>query len=133
MTRRTYTPYDRGYQKGTYDRNTQKQYNPPDDPDTARGYYQGYHRPKPDKIKITPEVDRALAEKISNSDHTHPAAYELGAWILSEGLDRQLLDKFGSEISHLSNPDGSWTIVAGQSDYTAGSPFEALLLMLVDR
>ena len=62
---------------------------------------------------------------------TQSAAFELGAWILARKIDQQLLTVFGGQIAgQIENADGSSTLVAGQSSYTAATPFEALLLML---
>ncbi len=97
-----------------------------------RAYYQSLIAPKTDKVKITPLVYRELVAAIGSIDGaTQSAAFELGAWILARRIDQQLLNTFSGKIAgQIENVDGSSTIVAGGTSYTAATPFAALLLML---
>lgn len=57
----------------------------------------------------------------------------LGLRIAASGLECKLLEAWGDEINGMIEGAGGWTIVSGQSSYTAVTPFEAVILMLCDR
>lgn len=109
--------------------------NPAYDRGYRRAYYQSLIAPRSGKVKITPLVDRELVAAIGRIDGaTQSAAFELGAWILAKRIDQQLLTVFGDRLTgQIENIDGSSTLIAGQSSYTAATPFEALLLLMLSQ
>jgi hypothetical protein len=61
------------------------------------------------------------------------AIEHMGLRIAAAGFEVKLLDAWADEIDSLIEGADDWTIVSGQSHYTAATPFEAVILMLLDR
>jgi hypothetical protein len=102
----------------------------------VRGYQASYYQGAPDngdpaKVEVVVRVDRTTFNSAQNIDKSQWA--ELGWRIAAAGIDQALLSAWADDIGgHFEGADG-WTILDTQGrQYTAPTPFEALLLMLAD-
>jgi hypothetical protein len=81
-------------------------------------------------------TQRAYYQQLPNTGDAvtaRTAAQHLGYRIEVQALERRLLEAWGDEINGIIEGADGWTIVSGQSSYTAPTPFEAVILMLCDR
>lgn len=84
------------------------------------------------RVTLSVTVDKTVANKLDALPVGRGECLALGSRLISSNLPERLLNAYQSEILGMIESDGMTTLITRHGQFEAATPFEALLLMLVD-
>lgn len=85
------------------------------------------------RVQTSVTLDRALLETADLAGINRSQACDLGLALLTQDFEDRLADAWADKISGIIENNEGLTVISGDSEYTANSLLEAILLMLCDR